>query len=69
MRSYTVTWSAHRARRICGTREFYRWLKHRAHRLDRREWHAYLRQFGPLGGDETAERHLSIPKATSHDVA
>ncbi len=69
MRSYAVTLGAKRARKIVCTSSSYHWLKERAHRLDRREWHAYLHQYGPLGGDDTAERHLGIPKLDSRNVA
>jgi hypothetical protein len=49
-------------------RHWYRWLKLRAHRLNRREWRSYLHCWAALGGDERAERRLDMPKADARDV-
>ena len=71
LRSYTVTKSASRARHIylLGSQPGgYRWLKIRAHRLDRREWRQYLHVWAIVGGDEQAEGRLGIPHATDSDV-
>jgi len=71
MRSYTVTKSASRARHIYllgGQPGGYRWLKARAHRLNRHAWRSYLHCWAALGGDERAERRLDMPKADARDV-